>query len=114
MRTLGVRILKTKLQIRGVSTYIFFFLFHHQNICSEFSLEAPHRGASNAYPQHMFVRIFMGIQQKRQPLMSTNNKCFVEKLNIEKVHLISNYDLHINCMLISKSLSAPTTIAVLS
>ena len=32
----------------------FLFLFHHKNICCGYSLEAPHRGASNEYPQHMF------------------------------------------------------------
>ena len=27
----------------------------HKNICCGYSLEAPHRGASNEYPQHMFL-----------------------------------------------------------
>ena len=31
-----------------------FFLFLHKNICCGYSLEAPRRGASNEYPQHMF------------------------------------------------------------
>ena len=31
-----------------------FFLFLHDNICCGYSLEAPQRGASNKYPQHMF------------------------------------------------------------
>ena len=31
-----------------------FFLFLHENICCEYSLEAPQRGASNEYTQHMF------------------------------------------------------------
>ena len=31
------------------------FLFLHENICCGYSLEAPHRGASNEYPQHMFL-----------------------------------------------------------
>ena len=31
-----------------------FFLFLQENICCGHSLEAPHRGASNEYPQHMF------------------------------------------------------------
>ena len=30
------------------------FLFLHENICCGYSLEAPWRGASNEYPQHMF------------------------------------------------------------
>ena len=30
------------------------FLFLHENICCRYSLEAPRRGASNGYPQHMF------------------------------------------------------------
>ena len=29
-------------------------LFLHENICCGYSLEAPRRGASNEYPQHMF------------------------------------------------------------
>ena len=31
-----------------------FFLFLSENICCGYSLEAPHRGASDEYPQHMF------------------------------------------------------------
>ena len=30
------------------------FLFLNKNICCGYSLEAPRRGASNEYPQHMF------------------------------------------------------------
>ena len=30
-----------------------FFLFLHGNICCGYSLEVPHRGTSNEYPQHM-------------------------------------------------------------
>ena len=33
----------------------FFFLFIHKNIRCGYSLEAPCRGASNEYPQHMFL-----------------------------------------------------------
>ena len=32
-----------------------FFLFLHKNICYGYSLEGPQRGASNEYPQHMFL-----------------------------------------------------------
>ena len=32
----------------------FLFLFLDENICCGHSLEAPRRGASNEYPQHMF------------------------------------------------------------
>ena len=31
-----------------------FFLFLNENICCGYSLEAPRRGTSNEYPQHMF------------------------------------------------------------
>ena len=31
-----------------------FFLLLDENICCGYSLEGPHRGASNEYPQHMF------------------------------------------------------------
>ena len=31
------------------------FLFLHENICCGYSLEAPRQGASNEYPQHMFL-----------------------------------------------------------
>ena len=37
---------------RGI--HIIFFLFLDENICCEYSLEAPQQGASNEYPQHMF------------------------------------------------------------
>ena len=33
---------------------LIFFLFLRENTCCEYSLEAPHRGASNEYPQHVF------------------------------------------------------------
>ena len=33
------------------------FLFLNKNICCGYSLEAPRRGASNEYPQHMFSSI---------------------------------------------------------
>ena len=32
-----------------------FFLFLYKNICFGYSLEAPHQGASNEYPKHMFL-----------------------------------------------------------
>ena len=31
------------------------FLWRNKNICCGYSLEAPHGGASNEYPQHMFL-----------------------------------------------------------
>ena len=31
-----------------------FSLFLHENICCDYQLEAPRRGASNGYSQHMF------------------------------------------------------------
>ena len=33
----------------------YFFLFLYKNICCGYSLETPHRGVSNEYPQHMFL-----------------------------------------------------------
>ena len=30
------------------------FIVLHESICCGYSLEAPHRGASNEYPQYMF------------------------------------------------------------
>ena len=33
----------------------YFFLFLHGNICWGYSLEVPHRGTSNEYPQRMFL-----------------------------------------------------------
>ena len=38
---------------RGI--HIIFFLFLDENICCEYSLEVCHRGASNEYPQSMFL-----------------------------------------------------------
>ena len=32
-----------------------FFLFLDEYICCRYSLEAPRQGASNEYPQHMFL-----------------------------------------------------------
>ena len=47
--------LKTaQLQIGG-GIHIIFFSFLDENICCGYSLEAPRRGASNEYPQHMFL-----------------------------------------------------------
>ena len=34
---------------------LLFFSFLHKNICCGYSLEVPHRGASNEYPQHEFL-----------------------------------------------------------
>ena len=34
---------------------LIFFLFLHVNICCVYSLEAPQRGTSNEYTQHMFL-----------------------------------------------------------
>ena len=51
--TSGPGVLETWLQIRG-GIHIIFFLFLHKNIHCGYSLEAPRRGASNEYPQHMF------------------------------------------------------------
>ena len=47
------------------------FLFLDENICRGYSLEAPHRGASNEYPQHMFSS-----RNTEALLMSTHNICF--------------------------------------
>ena len=37
-----------------VGIWLIFFLFLHENICCGYSLEVPHQGASNGYPQHKF------------------------------------------------------------
>ena len=34
---------------------LIFFLLLHDNICCGYSLEGPHGGPSNEYPQHMFL-----------------------------------------------------------
>ena len=64
--------LSAQLQIRG-GIHIIFFLFLHENICCGYSLEVPPRGASNEYPQHMFlwrnkknISIF---QMKKEPYL---------------------------------------------
>ena len=33
----------------------YFFSFLLKNICCGYSLEVPHRGTSNEYPQHVFM-----------------------------------------------------------
>ena len=49
------------------------FLIFNKNICCGYSLEAPRRGASNEYPQHMF---------------SSSNKKHVDTFLVEKKRLI--------------------------
>ena len=49
-RTLHINIALDKMGFQ-----ITFFLFLHENICYGYSLEAPWRGTSNEYPQHMFL-----------------------------------------------------------
>ena len=48
---------EAQLQIRAFfnQNVFIFFLFLNKNICCGYSLEAPRRGASNEYPQHMFL-----------------------------------------------------------
>ena len=58
-------LVKTRIVANSVRTIIppdkreysnnIFFLFLHENICCGYSLEAPQRGASNEYPQHMVL-----------------------------------------------------------
>ena len=50
----AVAFLNKKILIR-VGIRSVFFLFLHENICCGYSLEVPWRGASNEYPQHMFL-----------------------------------------------------------
>ena len=45
---------RDSLQISG-SIHKIFFLFLHENICCEYSLEMPWWGTSNEYPQRMFL-----------------------------------------------------------
>ena len=46
---------KSRYDIFQPNSSDFFFLLLHENICCGYSLEAPQQGASNEYPQHMFV-----------------------------------------------------------
>ena len=51
-------LLNTQPQVRHLffnQKVLIFFLFFHKNICCGYSLEVPHWGASNEYPQHMFL-----------------------------------------------------------
>ena len=45
-----------------------FFLFLEDNICCGYSLEVPHLGTSNEYPQHMF-------SLRNKKYLSYNNAC---------------------------------------
>ena len=54
-----------------------FFLFIHKNICCGYSLEAPRRGASNEYPQHVFL---WGIQEN-YPGIIIKYACLMGPLN---------------------------------
>ena len=42
--------------IRGSKIHVIFFLFIHKNVCCGYSLEVPHRGTSNEFPQDMFSK----------------------------------------------------------
>ena len=57
---------------------IIYFLFHDENICSGYPLEAPRRGASNEYSQHMF---------------SLRNKKDISIFRMKKKCLICCYDV---------------------
>ena len=56
---------------RGI--HIIFFLFLEENICCGYSLEAPHWGASNEYPQQMFSlrnkNVISIFQMKKAPYL---------------------------------------------
>ena len=54
-----------------MSIRLIFFLFLQENICSGYSFEAPQRGASYKYPQHMFL---------------WTNKKNISTLGLKKVH----------------------------
>ena len=62
------------------------FLFLNKNICCGYSLEAPQRGASNEYPQHMFLwrnKSFNTFGLKKAPLTRVNyasNRCFLGEI----------------------------------
>ena len=71
-----------------------FFLFLHKNICCGYSLEVPHQGASNEYPQHMFYGELTYVVDTHKKhltkalLMSTHNICFYGEL--EKIIIYSS------------------------
>ena len=53
---------------------LIFFLFLHESICCWYSLEAPNGGASNEYPQYMFL--WRNKKNGHALLISTHNRCF--------------------------------------
>ena len=67
----------------------YFFLFLHKNICCGYSLEAPRRGASNEYTQHMFLwrngenypRIITKYSSLTSPLNYNDIKTEIIRLN---------------------------------
>ena len=63
------------------------FLFLHENICCGYSLEAPHRGASNEYPQHMFL-----MRNKKNimwiPLLSVDMDKVSQYLKVNMVYFV--------------------------
>ena len=63
------------------------FLFLHENICCGYSLEAPRRGASNEYPQHMFLR-----RNKKNimwiPLLSVDMDKVSQYLKVNMVYFV--------------------------
>ena len=50
----GVTYSKSGVNENSVSGKYFYLIFLHKNICCGYSLEVPHWGTSNEYPQHMF------------------------------------------------------------
>ena len=54
-RSVSIKVKKIdKIALNKSTQKLIFFLFLHENICCGYSLEVPHAGTSNEYPQHMF------------------------------------------------------------
>ena len=49
------------------------FLFLHKNIYCGYSLEAPHRGASNEYPQDIFMDTWRKLSHNYHQILLLNN-----------------------------------------
>ena len=83
-----------EIQIRHIFKWkiLLYFLFLHKNIYCGYSFEAPQRGASNEYPQHMFsLRNKINIYMTSILIWSSDYLCAIFALRLEANILVAWY-----------------------
>ena len=68
--------------------HLIFFLLLDENLCCGYSLEAPQRGASNEYPQHMFSASNKKNYPSRKHFVSLKPNFYIVKLGFTGVYII--------------------------